>query len=87
MTMWFALGREVSIESRVVTSFPAMFGEIVGLRDFFNFIIIFVIGGMQSKFYQFDMLKTFFRYSASNDPRISYRENVSYYDSTAKDRK
>ena len=65
-----------------------MFGDIVGLRDFFNFLIVFVIGGMQSKFYKFDMLKTFFRYSASNDPTISYREeNLSYSDSTAKDRK
>ena len=36
---------------------------------------------------QYDMLKTFFRYSASNDPSISYRENVSYFDTTATDRK
>ena len=53
-TMWFNLGKTISIEGRVVKSFPELFGDITGLKDFFNFIIVFVIGRFQAKFYSFD---------------------------------
>ena len=61
-TLWLTLSKELSIEGRVVTSFPVLFGDISGLKDFFNFLIVFVIGSSQAKFYQYDLLKTFFRY-------------------------
>lgn len=65
-TLWLTLGTTVSVESRVVTSLPALFGEIVGLRDFFNFIIVLAIGSSQAKMFKFDMLTTFFRYEPFN---------------------
>ena len=43
-------------------SFPTLFGDISGLKDFFNFLILIVIGSFQTKMYHFDQLKTFFRY-------------------------
>ena len=42
---WFDLGQEIRIEGRQVTSFPVLFGDISGLKDFFNFFIVFCIGG------------------------------------------
>ena len=46
-TYLFDLGQEVRIEGRQVISFPALFGDISGLKDFFNFLIFFIIGGLQ----------------------------------------
>lgn len=59
-TYWLTLGKKVSVESRVVTSFPALFGDIVGLRDFFNFIITLLIGSMQTRIFKYDMLSSLF---------------------------
>ena len=46
-----------------MTSFPSLFGEISGLKDFFNFLIVFAIGGLQTKMYHFNQLRTYFRYN------------------------
>ena len=46
-----------------MTSFPSLFGDISGLKDFINFLIFFVIGGLQTKMYHFDQLRTSFRYN------------------------
>ena len=62
-TVWINVGKTVSVEGRVVKSFPELFGDITGLKDFFNFLIVFVIGGLQTKLYSFDQLKTFFKFS------------------------
>ena len=50
-------------ESRQVTSFPSLFGDITGLEAFFNSLIVFVIGGLQTKMYFFSQLHTYFRYN------------------------
>lgn len=46
-----------------MTSFPQLFGDISGLKDFLNFFIVLVISSMQAKMYGFSQLRTFFRYS------------------------
>ena len=56
LNIWFSLGSKVNIEGRTVTSLPALFGEIVGLRDFFNFIVVLFIGSSQAKFFKYDMM-------------------------------
>ena len=65
-TLWINLGNEVSIEGRVVTSFPQLFGDLTGLHDFFNFLIVILLGNSRVRFYNYDRLKTFFRYSGSD---------------------
>ena len=56
LTYWVDLSKEVYKESRQVTSFPSLFGDISGLKDFLNFLIIFAIGGSSANLYQFDQL-------------------------------
>lgn len=70
LTYWFDLGQEIKIEGRQVTSFPVLFGDISGLKDFFNFFIVLVIGSFQSNAFKFDMLKTFFRYDMGNKMKV-----------------
>ena len=53
-TIWVDLSKEVKKEGRQVTSFPSLFGDISGLKDFFNFLIILTISGAQAKMYQFN---------------------------------
>ena len=48
------LSKIVKIEKRQVTSFPSLFGDITGLKDFFNFLIVIAIGGSQAKMYHFN---------------------------------
>ena len=50
-----------------MTSLPSLFGDISGLKDFFNFLIVLFIGGFQTKMYHFSQLRTFFRYNSSNE--------------------
>ena len=78
LNLWFELSQEIHIESRKVTSFPVLFGDISGLKDFFNFLIVFVIGSSQTKMYHYNLLKTFFRYDntrqiegSKNDASVS----------------
>ena len=54
LSYWFELGQKMSIEGRQVTSFPVLFGDISGLKDFFNFFIILVIGGSQARMYDYN---------------------------------
>ena len=54
MTIWVDLSKEVKKEGRQVTSFPSLFGDISGLKDFFNFLIILTISGAQAKMYHFN---------------------------------
>ena len=67
LTFWFDMSKQVQKESRQVTSFPSLFGDISGLKDFFNFLIVLAIGGFQTKMYRFSQLRTFFRYSDGNE--------------------
>ena len=67
LTFWIDLSKEVNIEGRQVTSFPSLFGDISGLKDFFNFLILLLIGGAQAKMYHFNQLRTFFRYNARSE--------------------
>ena len=62
-TYWFDLGKEISIEGRTVVSFPQLFGDLSGIKDFFNFFILFIISSPQAKMYDFNRLKTFFRFN------------------------
>ena len=50
-----------------MTSFPSLFGDISGLKDFFNFFIVFAIGGLQTKIYHFSQLRTYFRYNMEGE--------------------
>ena len=50
-----------------MTSFPVLFGDISGLKDFFNFLIVLAIGSFQTKMYHFSQLRTFFRYNLQEE--------------------
>ena len=70
-TYWFDLSQEIRVEGRQVMSFPTLFGDISGLKDFFNFLILIVIGSFQTKMYHFDQLKTFFRFDNTRQKESS----------------
>ena len=67
LTYYFDLSKEVYREGRQVTSFPSLFGDISGLRDFFNFLIMLAISSSQTKMFQFNLLRTFFRYNTRQE--------------------
>ena len=71
------MGKEIKIEGRQVVSFPALFGEISGMKDFLNFLIFFVIGGLQKKAFQFDLSKTFFRFNFSKNASTNELESLA----------
>ena len=56
VTYWFDLSKEIYRESRQVTSFPSLFGDISGLKDFFNFMIILAIASPTAKMYHFNQI-------------------------------
>ena len=60
-TLWISLGSEVVIEGRVVTSFPQLFGDVTGLKDFFNFLIVILLGSSPTRLFNYESIKTFFR--------------------------
>ena len=47
ITFLFDLSQRVKIEKRVVTSIPALFGELGGLNDFLATIVVILIGNLQ----------------------------------------
>ena len=63
------LGEEIKIEKRVVTSFPALFGDLGGLFDFLSYLVVFLIGGYQASAFRFDQLHQFFRINTKR-PKI-----------------
>lgn len=71
-TIWFALGYSLNIQDRTVKSFPVLFGDISGLKDFFNFFVFFLIGGIQTKLYNNSRLKSFFRFTTPDAMRSRF---------------
>ena len=66
-TLWISLGNEVVIEGRVVTSFPQLFGDVTGLKDFFNFLIVILLGSSPTRYFNYESIKTFFRVNDDGD--------------------
>ena len=61
------LSNEISIEKRIVTNFPSLFGDIFGLYELMATIAIFIVGSIPAKLHLQDQVKALYRLAKSSN--------------------